>query len=175
MPDGRTGLTQDRARERERMVRRQISARGIRDPHVLAAMRSVPREIFLPDHLQEFAYEDTPLPIDEDQTISQPYIVALMTAALELSSDDRVLEIGTGSGYAAAVLARIARQGVTIERHDSLARSAQQRYETHGYDNIEVIEADGTLGWEPGAPYDAIVTTAGGPTVPSRLKDQLAI
>jgi protein-L-isoaspartate(D-aspartate) O-methyltransferase len=154
MPDLRTA--------REHMVRRHIAARGIRDPAVLEAMRAVPREAFLPPELAEFAYEDSPLPIAQGQTISQPYIVALMTAALELQPDDRVLEIGTGSGYAAAVLGRIARGVYTIERHGELAAAAAARLRELGFHNVHVLHGDGTLGWAAHAPYDAIVVTAGG-------------
>ncbi len=163
------------SREREAMVRTQIAARGIRDEAVLRAMGEVPREAFLPPELEEFAYRDSPLPIACGQTISQPYIVALMTAALELSPGDRVLEVGTGSGYAAAVLSRIAREVHTIERHEELARLAARRLHDLGYDNVEVHHGDGTLGWPEAAPYDAIVVAAGGPTVPEALLDQLAI
>jgi protein-L-isoaspartate(D-aspartate) O-methyltransferase len=161
------------AMQRERMVEEQIAARGVRDPAVLHAMRLVPREAFLPEELAEFAYEDSPLPIEEDQTISQPYIVALMIAALKLSSRDRVLEIGTGSGYAAAVLSRIAREVYTVERHRSLATLAGRRFQTLGYENIHVLVGDGTLGWAEHAPYDAIVVAAGGPEIPPSLRAQL--
>ena len=160
---------------RERMVRTQIAARGIRDPAVLAAMRAVPREAFLPPELSEFAYEDHALPIEEGQTISQPYIVALMTAALELRPGDRVLEIGTGSGYAAAVLGRIAKEVYSIERHAALADLAAARLRTLGLDNVHVLHGDGTLGWAERAPYDAIVVAAGGPDVPDALLAQLAV
>lgn len=161
--------------DRERMVTSQIEARGVRDPGVLAAMREVPREAFLPAELAEFAYRDSPLPIECGQTISQPYIVALMAEALRLDPGDRVLEIGSGSGYAAAVLSRIAKRVETIERHDELAQIAAARLARLGYDNATVHHADGTLGWPPGAPYDAIVVAAGGPTVPEALLDQLAV
>jgi protein-L-isoaspartate(D-aspartate) O-methyltransferase len=160
---------------RERMVQTQIAARGIRDPAVLEAMLTVPREAFLPPELGEFAYEDHPLPIAEGQTISQPYIVALMTAALELGPHDRVLEIGTGSGYAAAILGRIAREVYTIERHGELADAAAARLRALGFDNVCVLHGDGTLGWREHAPYDAIVVTAGGPDIPEALLAQLAI
>jgi protein-L-isoaspartate(D-aspartate) O-methyltransferase len=160
---------------RERMVKTQIAARGIRDPAVLEALRTVPREAFLPSALAEFAYEDHPLPIAVGQTISQPFIVALMTAALELRPEDRVLEIGTGSGYAAAILGRIARDVYTIERHGELADAAAVRLRTLGFDNVHVLHGDGTLGWEEHAPYDAIVVTAGGPEIPAALLAQLAV
>ena len=156
------------------MVRRHLAARGIRDPAVLAAMRSVPREAFLPPELEEFAYADTPLPIERGQTISQPYIVALMTAAAELRPADRVLEVGTGSGYAAAILARIAKEVYTIERHEELARVAADRLAQLGIRNVSVRHGDGTLGWPEHAPYDAIIVAAGGPRVPAALLEQLA-
>jgi protein-L-isoaspartate(D-aspartate) O-methyltransferase len=159
---------------RQQMVRTQVAARGIRDPAVLAAMSTVPREAFLPPELSEFAYEDHPLPIDEGQTISQPYIVALMTAALGLRSGDRVLEIGTGSGYAAAVLGSIAREVYSIERHAALADLAAARLRSLGFERVHVLHGDGTLGWAEHAPYDAIVVTAGGPDVPEALVAQLA-
>jgi protein-L-isoaspartate(D-aspartate) O-methyltransferase len=164
----------DFAALRRSMVERQIAARGVRDRRVLEALGSVPREGFLPGRLAEFAYDDTPLPIGEEQTISQPYVVALMAEALELNVGDRVLEIGAGSGYAAAVLSRIAREVWTIERHESLAREARERMARLGYANVHVIHGDGTLGWPERAPYDAIVVAAGGPEVPQALLDQLA-
>jgi protein-L-isoaspartate(D-aspartate) O-methyltransferase len=163
------------ARLRKRMVQDQLAARGIKNPAVLKAMGEVPREEFVPDGMAEFAYEDSALPIQQAQTISQPYIVALMTEALELSPDDRVLEIGTGSGYAAAVLAQIVQEVYTVERHPSLARKARERCRRLGYDNIQVRHGDGTLGWEEHAPYDAIVVTAGGPEIPQPLLDQLSV
>lgn len=156
------------------MVDRQIAARGVRDPRVLEAMRTVPREVFVPESLAELAYDDSPLPISEDQTISQPYVVALMAEALELQPRDKVLEIGAGSGYAAAVLSRIAREVYTVERHESLACQARERTERLGYLNVHVIQGDGTLGWAEHAPYDAIVVAASGPDVPQALLDQLA-
>jgi protein-L-isoaspartate(D-aspartate) O-methyltransferase len=159
---------------RQEMVDRQIAARGVRDRRVLEALRTVPREAFLPERLAEFAYDDTPLPIGQEQTISQPYVVALMAEALELNVGDKVLEIGAGSGYAAAVLSRIAREVWTIERHESLAREARERMARLGYSNVHVIHGDGTLGWPEHAPYDAIVVAAGGPEVPQALLDQLA-
>lgn len=159
---------------RNEMVDHQIARRGVRDRRVLEAMRTVPREVFVPENLAEFAYDDTPLPIGEEQTISQPYVVALMAEALELEPGDKVLEIGAGSGYAAAVLSRIAYAVFAIERHESLARQAQGRMKRLGYTNVHVIEGDGTLGWPEHAPYDAIVVAAGGPEVPQALLDQLA-
>jgi protein-L-isoaspartate(D-aspartate) O-methyltransferase len=157
------------------MVERYIRARGVRDPRVLAAIASVPREAFLPPELAEFAYEDRPLPIEAGQTISQPYVVALMTEALQLSPDEDVLEIGTGSGYAAAVLAGVARRVYTIERHAELAELSRERLARLGYANVEVRHGDGTLGWPEHAPFGAIVAAAGGPDVPRALLDQLAI
>jgi len=165
----------DSAARREAMVRQQIAARGVNDPRVLEAMREVPRELFLPEELAEFAYDDTPLPISEGQTISQPYIVALMIAAIRPGPRDRVLEIGTGSGYAAAALSRVVGQVYTIERHGALADLARRRLESLGYRNVEVVVGDGTLGMPAHAPFDAIIVTAGGPRVPTRLRDQLAI
>lgn len=160
---------------RQAMVDLQIAGRGIDNPQVLSAMRCVPRERFLGPEMRAQAYEDRPLPISEKQTISQPYIVAYMTAAMQLTGGGNVLEIGTGSGYAAAVLAEIANRVVTVERHKSLADRARKILHELGYDNVEVVQADGTLGWPEGAPYDGIVVTAGGPGVPRALKDQLAV
>jgi protein-L-isoaspartate(D-aspartate) O-methyltransferase len=165
----------DASQRRRQMVDRQIAARGVSDPRVLAAMAMVTREAFLPEQLQEFAYEDTPLPIEADQTISQPYIVALMTAALELQPGDRVLEVGTGSGYAAAVLAKIAAHVTTVERHAVLADLARRRLAELGFANVDVHQGDGSRGWAANAPYDAIVVAAGGPEVPQPLLEQLAI
>jgi protein-L-isoaspartate(D-aspartate) O-methyltransferase len=160
---------------RQKMVKNQLAARGISDPRILDAMRRVPRDAFVSPDLVEYAYEDSPLPIGEEQTISQPFMVALMIDALGLSEEDRVLEIGTGSGYAAAVLAEIAKEVYTVERHASLAEGARKRLEDMGYDNVRVLHGDGTLGWDDHAPYDAIVVAAGGPDIPDPLKDQLAI
>jgi protein-L-isoaspartate(D-aspartate) O-methyltransferase len=160
---------------RETMVQTQIAARGVRDPRVLNAVRTVPREAFVPERLRPFAYEDGPLPIGEGQTISQPYIVAVMTEAAQPKPGDRALEIGTGSGYGAAVLARIAAEVYTVERLASLAESARRRFGELGYHNVHVLLGDGTLGWPEHAPYDAIVVTAGGPKVPPALLDQLAV
>jgi len=160
---------------RERMVRRQIAARGVRDPRVLAAMRRVPRERFLRGALEKLAYEDMPLPIESDQTISQPYIVAYMTEALRLEGGERVLEIGTGSGYAAAVLAEIAADVYTVERDPGLATVAAEHLSRLGYTNVHVLCGDGSLGWPEHAPYDAIVVAAGGPEVPLSLRGQLAL
>ncbi|HEX2082582.1 MAG TPA: protein-L-isoaspartate(D-aspartate) O-methyltransferase, partial [Xanthomonadaceae bacterium] len=160
--------------ERARMVERHIALRGVRDPAVLEAMRSVPRERFVDPGMEEFAYEDGPLPIGEQQTISQPYIVALMAQAADLHRDDKVLEVGTGSGYAAAVFAQIAEQVYTIERHASLAELAQQRFDALGHRNIHVRIGDGTRGWPEQAPFDAIIVAAGGPgQIPPTLLNQL--
>ncbi len=160
---------------REQMVKKQLASRGVWNQAVLNAMKEVPREEFIPKRLVEFAYEDSPLPIDEGQTISQPYIVALMTEALEIDKDDKVLDIGTGSGYAAAVLSRIASEVYTIERHAGLAKAAEELFKKVEYDNIHVLHADGTLGWPENAPFDAIVVAAGGPDIPEPLKEQLSI
>ena len=165
----------DLGQQRERMVERQLARRGIRDPAVMRAMRSVPRDKFVPEELVEFAYDDTPLPIDANQTISQPYIVALMADALELEPDDKVLEIGTGSGYAAAILSEIAAEVFTIERHETLCTSARAVLEELGCTNVHVRCGDGTKGWPEEAPFDAIAVTAGGPVVPKSLREQLAI
>jgi protein-L-isoaspartate(D-aspartate) O-methyltransferase len=165
----------DLSRMRERMVDAQLARGGIRDRYVLKAMRRVPREAFVAPGLEEFAYEDAPLPIAEEQTISQPYIVALMIAAACVRPGDRVLEVGAGSGYAAAVLSQIANTVFAIERHATLALAARQRLRRLGYDNVEVRAGDGTLGWPEAAPFDAILVSAGGPTVPEKLKQQLAI
>ncbi len=160
---------------RLRMVEAHIARRGVRDRRVLEAMRMVPRERFVDKGLEEFAYEDSPLPISEGQTISQPFIVAHMIEAAEIESADRVLEIGTGSGYAAAVLSRVARQVFTIERHGGLADIARDRLEALGYRNVEVLTGDGTKGWPEEAPFDAVIVTAGGPAAPAALKEQLDI
>ena len=165
----------DFARLRDDMVDRQIARRGVRSPAVLDAMRAVPREAFVPEPLREFAYEDAPLPIAEGQTISQPYIVALMTDALALEGGEKVLEIGTGSGYAAAVISRIARSVYTVERIGQLAEKAAAALADLHYRNVHVLHADGTRGWSDHAPYDAIVVAAGGPEVPESLKQQLRI
>ena len=165
----------DFSQQRESMVRRQLAARGLRDPNVLAAMGRVPRERFIDADMQAFAYNDGPLPIEAGQTISQPYIVARMVELARIVPGDRVLEIGAGSGYAAAVMAAIAARVFTIDRIDRLAALARGRFESLGYDNIEVRTGDGTQGWPDAAPFDAIVASAGGPGVPDVLKAQLAI
>jgi len=165
----------DYSRQRNTMVENHIAARGIHSQLVLDAMRAVPREAFVPQHLREFAYEDAPLPIAEEQTISQPYIVALMTDAMALKGGETVLEIGTGSGYAAAVLAHIAKEVFTVERIAKLAETAAALLSDLGYRNVHVRQGDGTRGWPDHAPYDAIVVTAGGPEVPESLRSQLKI
>jgi protein-L-isoaspartate(D-aspartate) O-methyltransferase len=168
-------LTDRHARDRAIMVSRHLQARGIGDPLVLAAMGKVPREAFVPEHLTEFAYEDSALPIEAGQTISQPYIVARMIELLELDPGDKVLEVGAGSGYAAAVLSRIAREVDAIERHEELASEARERLKALGYTNAKIIYGDGTKGLPDEAPFDAILVSAGGPKVPEALKQQLAI
>jgi protein-L-isoaspartate(D-aspartate) O-methyltransferase len=165
----------DYSQLRQEMVEHQIEARGVRSQLVLDAMQKVPREQFVPQGMGEFAYEDTPLPIEAKQTISQPYIVAFMTEGLALEGGEKVLEIGTGSGYAAAVLAEIAGEVYTIERIEELATHAASTLSDLGYENVEVIHADGTLGLPEQAPFDAIVVAAGGPEVPESLKKQLKI
>jgi len=162
------------AAERERMVARQIAARGIADPRLLAAMRDVPREAFVPDHLRARAFDDSPLPIEAGQTISQPYIVALMIEAARLRVDDRVLEIGAGSGYAAAVMAQLAGRVLAVERHAVLARLAAARMERLGFANVTIVEGDGSNGLPDEAPFDAILVAATGPDVPEVLLEQLA-
>jgi protein-L-isoaspartate(D-aspartate) O-methyltransferase len=160
---------------RGEMVERAIVARGVRSELVLNAMRSVPRESFLPHQLREFAYTDSPLPIEEGQTISQPYIVAFMTEALALQGGESVLEIGTGSGYAGAVLAEIAADVYTVERIGQLAEKAASTLADLGYGNVHVLHSDGTKGWPEHAPYDGIIVAAGGPAIPESLKAQLKI
>jgi protein-L-isoaspartate(D-aspartate) O-methyltransferase len=167
--------TSDFARLRDLMVEHQIAGRGVRSQLVLDAMRAVPREVFLPENLREFAYEDSPLPIEEDQTISQPYIVAMMIEALALAGGEQVLEIGTGSGYAAAVLAQIAGNVYTVERIGQLAEKSAAKLAELGLRNVHVLHGDGTRGWPDHAPYDAIVVAAGGRDVPESLKAQLKI
>jgi len=160
---------------RQHMVEAHLARRAIRDARILDAFRRVPREAFLPPHLAEFAYEDTPLPIGEGQTISQPYIVALTIQELQLHGGERVLEVGTGSGYAAAVLGCVARDVYTIERVPSLAESAKERLARLGFSNVHVTTGDGSLGWPEHAPYDAIAVAAGGPEAPPALLAQLAL
>jgi protein-L-isoaspartate(D-aspartate) O-methyltransferase len=173
--EGRPGDMKSYASLRAEMVERNIAARGVRDELVLDAMRAVPRELFLPKNLREFAYEDSPLPIAGEQTISQPYIVAFMAEALMLKGGEKILEIGAGSGYAAAVLSEIAASVYTVERLGQLAEKAAATLAELGYDNVHVLHGDGTRGWPEHAPYDAIVVAAGGPQVPESLKEQLKI
>jgi len=160
-------------RRRDEMVRNQIEARGIKDPGVLAAFRKVPRHLFVSEALRDQAYGDYPLPIGEQQTISQPYIVAEMTQALELKKDDRVLEIGTGSGYQAAILAQIVYRVYTIERIRSLHMQARNLFDKLHYHNIVTRYADGTKGWQQESPFNAIIVTAGAPEIPDLLVNQL--
>ncbi len=159
---------------RERMVQEQILARGITDPRTLAAMAEVPRHLFVDDAMRVRAYGDYPLPIASGQTISQPYIVAYMTQALGLQGDERVLEVGTGSGYQAAVLSRMCQQVFTVERINTLLAAARRIFDKLRYFNIVAKLDDGTLGWPDNGPYDAIIVTAGGPEIPQPLIDQLA-
>lgn len=165
----------DYASARARMVAQQIAGRGVSDAGVLAAMREVPREAFVPEALQARAYDDGPLPIEAGQTISQPYVVAVMIEAAGIGGADRVLEIGAGSGYAAAVMSRIAARVFAIERQAELAQLAAERLERLGYDNVEVRVGDGSQGWPEAAPFDAIIASAGAPAIPEALKHQLAI
>jgi protein-L-isoaspartate(D-aspartate) O-methyltransferase len=159
--------------QRERMVKEQLIRRDIRDQRVLDAMRNIPRHAFVPPEHRHMAYGDGPLPIGSGQTISQPYIVALMTQLLNLKGGEKVLEVGTGSGYQAAVLAYLAQEVHTIERHANLAEQAGQILSELGYSNVYVHVGDGTRGWPDSAPYDAIMVTAGSPKVPKSLLAQL--
>ena len=163
----------DFAALRERMVERQIAARGLDDPKLLAAFRAVPREQFISAEYSDYAYQDSPLPIESGQTISQPYIVALTIYAAGIKPGDKVLEVGAGSGYAAAVIGQIAEEVVAIERLHELVQLAQERMERLGYDNVRVVEGDGTLGWPAEAPFDAIVAAASGSHVPQSWIAQL--
>jgi protein-L-isoaspartate(D-aspartate) O-methyltransferase len=162
-------------RLREKMVATQLEARGIHDFRVLEAMRTVPRHLFVGEALQDQAYGDFPLPIGENQTISQPYIVAEMTQALEVTKDDRVLEIGTGSGYQTAILAEIAFRVYTIERMRELFIKARKLLDQLAYHNVVAKCSDGTLGWPDESPFEAIIVTAGAPQVPEKLVEQLSI
>ncbi|MGQ9701428.1 MAG: protein-L-isoaspartate(D-aspartate) O-methyltransferase [bacterium] len=159
---------------RKQMVEEQIIARGIKDKNVIDAMLKVARHKFVPKEYEKYAYTDGPLPIGEGQTISQPYIVALMTEMLELKGEEKVLEIGTGSGYQAAILSLIAKEVYTIEIIPALAKSAQQRLESLGYKNVYVKSGDGFLGWPESAPFDGIIITCAAPRVPEPLIEQLA-
>lgn len=172
--DYNKGDLDERLAEREWMVQTQLMGRDITDEAVLKSMLIVPRHKYVMEDKQEYAYYDTALEIEAGQTISQPYIVALMAQALELKASDKVLEIGTGSGYSAAILARLAAYIYTIERHDLLSHFAKERFQNQGYENIEVRVGDGTLGWVEKAPFDAILVTAGGPVIPDSLINQLA-
>ena len=162
------------ARERERMVCEQVAGRGVTDSRVLAAMRRVPRHRFVQEALRARAYGDHPLPIGEDQTISQPFIVGLMTSLLELTGREKVLEVGTGSGYQTAVLAAVARRVCSIERLPRLAERARSLLESLGHDNVWIRVGNGALGWPDEAPFDRIIVTAGGPAIPPPLVQQLA-
>jgi len=161
--------------KRERMVETQIEARGVKDDKVLEAMRKVPRHLFVPENMKLYAYRDEPLIIGEGQTISQPYIVAYMTEALQLKGHERVLEVGTGSGYQAAVLAEITQEVFSVELLESLSLRAQDTLKKLGYKNIHFRIGDGTLGWKERAPYDAIMVTAAPAKVPKALQEQLTI
>jgi protein-L-isoaspartate(D-aspartate) O-methyltransferase len=159
---------------REAMVSTQIETRGVKDARVLAAMRKVPRHLFVQEALWERAYEDHPLPIGEGQTISQPYMVAVMTEALKLKGKEKMLEIGTGSGYQTSVLAELCEQVFTIERIDALTKMARTNLDRLGYTNVVFRTGDGTIGWQDQAPFDGILVTAGSPAVPKYLFEQLA-
>jgi protein-L-isoaspartate(D-aspartate) O-methyltransferase len=165
----------DRSAERLEMVRAKLEARGIRDRRILDAFLAVPRELFIPARLSSSAYEDRALPIESGQTISQPFIVARMIEMLELDGHEKVLEVGAGSGYAAAILSHVAREVFTIERHESLARSARRRLYQLDIRNVVVACGDGTLGMSERAPFDAILVSAGGDRVPPALTEQLAV
>jgi len=156
------------------MVESQLMRRGIKDRRVLDAMRQVPRHLFIPKDMRDLAYCDGPLPIGQGQTISQPYIVALMTELLELTGQEKVLELGTGSGYQAAILSRLVSQVYSVERHATLAEQAEKVFTQLGYDNIVISVGDGTLGWPEHSPYEAIIVTAAAPDVPQPLMEQLA-
>ncbi len=168
-------MKRDPQLEKRFMIEHQLKGRGIQDPEVLHAMETVPREAFVDPDLKEQAYEDRPLPTLEGQTVSQPYIVALMLESLKLKPTDRVLDVGTGSGYAASVLSRIVAEVYTIERHASLLALAQSRFLKLGYTNIDSVQGDGTQGWPKHAPYDAISIAAAGPAVPEPLLAQLKV
>ena len=163
----------DYQEKRRRMVREQISSRGVKDLRVLKAMEKVPRHLFVPPSLIDQAYDDTPLPIGFKQTISQPYTVAFMTELLELKGDEKVLEIGTGSGYQTAILAELAKEVYSIERIPELLEEAKKRLKELGYENVHLKVGDGTQGWKQYAPYQAIIVTAGAPSPPPPLLEQL--
>lgn len=162
-------------KDRERMVREQIERRGIDDERLLEAMRRVPREEFVPDKYRSMAYRDGPVPIGKQQTISQPYVVAVMTRQLQLEPGDRVLEIGTGSGYQAAILAELDAEVYTIERHEELVERVEETFRELEYTDIQVRCGDGSKGWKVEAPFDAILVTAAAPSVPQSLLEQLDI
>ena len=166
-------MQNDFAQEREQMVLYQIEKRGVTNPGVLSALRAVPRHLFVPAEMRGHAYADYPLPIGSDQTISQPYIVALMTAFLNLNGTEKVLEVGTGSGYQAAVLSMLAREVHTVEYIPALARAAAATLRDLGFANVNVHQGDGSLGWPDQAPYDAIMVTASAPKAPPPLLEQL--
>ena len=168
-------MTSDFTADREAMVERQIESRGIGDEAILNAFRTVPRELFVSPEYTELAYGDHPLPIEAGQTISQPYIVALMIEAAGIKAGDKVLEVGGGSGYAAAVISRIAGEVVSIERQHDLVALARERLDRLGYDNVRVVEGDGTRGCQDEAPFDAILAAASGSHVPQSLVGQLAV
>ena len=159
----------------QRMVEEQLMPRGISSKSVLDAFREVPRHEFVPPDMRQSAYEDHPLPIGEGQTISQPYMVALMTQCLDLKGNERVLEIGTGSGYQAAILSRLAKEVYSIERIDLLAKRTEQNLKRLGYAAVKILVADGTLGWKENSPYNAIIVTAAAPKIPPAYTDQLAL
>lgn len=168
------GEVVDFARLRKEMVQEQLLGRGIKDPRVIEAFLKVPRERFVPKRLQMYAYDDGPLSIGYGQTISQPYMVALMTELLDLDKRDKVLEIGTGSGYQTAILAELAGEVYSVERIPELAKRAREVLQDLGYANVRIRVGDGTLGWDTYAPYDKIIVTAGAPKVPAPLIEQLA-
>jgi protein-L-isoaspartate(D-aspartate) O-methyltransferase len=168
-------MATDYAPTRKRMVEEQLVSRGINDPRVLRAMANVPRHLFLESEFWDRAYEDHPLPIGADQTISQPYMVALMVEALELKGTERVLEVGSGSGYAAAVLGELCAEVFTVEAVEELALKARALLSSLGYRNVSVLSGDGTLGWEEHAPYDAAIISAAAPCIPRPLLEQLKI
>jgi protein-L-isoaspartate(D-aspartate) O-methyltransferase len=167
-------IMDERTEERSRMVETQIASRGVKDERVLSVMRSVPRHLFVPAAYRDAAYSDCPLPIGRGQTISQPYIVAVMTELLALQPEDRVLEIGAGSGYQAAILARLAKTVISIERINEVAEMARENLSRLGFGNVKIITGDGTIGYPEQAPYDGVLITAATPEVPPPLIDQLA-
>lgn len=173
IPNSEALMTVNYAAARERMVQEQLAGRGIKDPRVLASMSRVPRHLFVGEELRDQAYDDHPLPIGNGQTISQPYMVALMVEALELKGEERVLEVGTGSGYEAAILAELCGQLFTVELVEKLALRSRIELANSGYRNVFVQVSDGTLGWVQHAPYDAVVISTAAPCIPRPLIDQL--